>query len=424
MFRRPAVIRNAACAVLLCVLVSACQHTKPGLHVVSGAALDEDAFEAFRTNLQTLADSQSMAGLSAGIVHGGKLVWARGFGFADVEQQIAATPDTPYPLGTCSQALASVLLMRLVDEGMVSLDEPMTSYPIHAWFPNSRQPERYASQKLTVRNVLENTTGPAGGTSFHYNSNLFADLTWVIEQGSGLSYPRALSEYLLEPAGMSHTVPGQLSPGYEEALKQLARPYNVQSGNPLRAAYRVLGLSRLFEGKRGGAIEPVELDPGLEEERREVLGAAYTPLYGVNASVGAISTVKDLAAFDAALDGDGILSPASRDALFGGMSTADRTSMPEGLGWFVQPYEGTTLVWQFGCTPPSVSALYIKAPQRNLTFIALANTDRLCAGYGLETGDVRTSPFARLFLETFIAPPASPPAHTTARRTPRNHRPG
>ncbi len=421
---RPAVVRNAAWAVLLCLLFSACQHKAPATNVVPGAALDEDAFEGFGTNLQALAETEETVGLSAGIVHEGKLVWARGFGFADLEQRVPATPDTPYRLGTCSQALAAVVVVRLVEEGMVSLDDPMSNYPIHPWFPDSRQPGRYESSDVQVRNVLTNTTRDVRNHSFQYDPEVYADLTWVVEQGSGLSYPRALVEYVLEPAGMTRTVPGQLSPGYDEVLQALAKPYNAHSGNPLRAAYRVLGLRKLFEGLRGGPIEPVELDPALEEARREILGAAYTPLYGVNASIGLISTVRDLARFDAALDDGTLVSKADRETLFAPACEADGERLPEGLGWFAQDYQGVRLVWQFGCTPPSISALYIKAPDRDLTFIALSNTDRLCAGDGLELGDVTTSPFARLFLESFVAAPAAQRKVAPPGKPPRNRRPG
>jgi len=424
MTRRPAVIRNAAWAVLLCVVVSACQHRAPATHVAPGDALDEDAFEAFGANLQTLAETEGSVGLSAGIVHEGKLVWARGFGFADLEQRVPATPDTPYRLGTCSQALAAVVIMRLVEEGMVSLDEPMSNYPIHPWFPDSRQSGRYGSPDVQIRSVLTHTTRDVWNNSFQYNPEVYADLTWVVEQGSGLSYPRALVEYVFEPAGMTRTVPGQLSPGYDEVLQALAKPYDARSGNPLRAAYRVLGLRKLFEGLRGGPIEPVELDPALEEARREVLGAAYTPLYGVNASGGLISTVRDLARFDAALDRSTLVSEAGRAALFTPAHGSDGTRLRQGLGWFLQEYQGVRLVWQFGCTPPSISALYIKAPDRDLTLIALANTDRLCAGDGLELGDVTSSPFARLFLESFVAVPEAKTTVAPTRRTPRNRRPG
>jgi CubicO group peptidase (beta-lactamase class C family) len=360
------------------------------------------SFDDFEAGLAALVEERRMVGLSAGIVHNGELVWSKGFGFSDIEAQIPATPDTPYRIGACSQALAGVLAMRLVEEGMVDLDDPMSLYALHPWYPNTPRRESQLPKNVLVRHVLSNTAQGTPGVEYRYAPNQFADLTWVIEQGSGLPYPRALVEYLFEPARMERSVPGQLSPGYDAVLAQLAKPYDVRGGNPLAAAYRVLGLERLFDANRDDAIEPIELDPALEDARREVLGAAYTPLYGVNASGGAISTVHDLARFDAALDGDAILSSAGRTVMWTSAKTLSGEPLPHGLGWFVQDWNGTKLVWQFGETPPSTSALYIKAPEQSLTFLALANTDRLCAGYDLAAGDVEASPFAKLFLEAVV----------------------
>ena len=76
--------------------------------------------------------------------------------------------------------------------------------------------------------------------------------------------------------------------------------------------------------------------------------------------------------------------------------------MPTGLGWFVQNYHGEPIVWQFGMTRGGHSALIVKAPNRGMTFIALANSDGLTAPFALESGDVTTSPFATLFLRLFL----------------------
>ncbi|MCC6487291.1 MAG: beta-lactamase family protein [Candidatus Hydrogenedentes bacterium] len=414
-------------AFVLCLAVlSSCQHA--AVDSVTPTPATTDTFQGFESELGALMQSRNMAGLSAGIVKDGKLAWAKGFGYADVENKTAATPDTPYRIDTCSQVFASVLVMRLVDEGMVSIDDPMENYCIHAWSAGSTQPKLYESQDILVWHVLSNTAQGSPGATFRYAPEIFADLTWVVEQGSGYSYPNALEKYILHPLRLEHSMAGPLCPGHETVLAQLAKPYDAASGNPLAAAYRVLGLQRLFEGQSLGHGEPGTLDQASEDARRDVIGAAYTPLYGVNASVGVVSSVMDLAQFDAALDAGTLVAPANRDLLFHPVQSPEGVSLPMGLGWFVQRWEGVTLVWQFGEAAPPVSALYLKVPERGLTFIALANTDRLCSGYGLGSGDILQTPFARLFLDTFVAAPkAAAPVPTEKpappkRVPPRNRR--
>ena len=76
--------------------------------------------------------------------------------------------------------------------------------------------------------------------------------------------------------------------------------------------------------------------------------------------------------------------------------------LPTGLGWFVQNYHGEPIVWQFGVTKGGHSSLIVKAPNRGLTYILLANSDGLCAPFNLEAGDVTSSLFATLFLRLLI----------------------
>jgi CubicO group peptidase (beta-lactamase class C family) len=83
-------------------------------------------------------------------------------------------------------------------------------------------------------------------------------------------------------------------------------------------------------------------------------------------------------------------------------TTTGGQSLPMGLGWFVQSYNGTRLVWHFGKLADGASSLLLKVPERDLTLILLANSNGLSEGFALENGDVTTSLFAKLFLRLFI----------------------
>jgi hypothetical protein len=78
--------------------------------------------------------------------------------------------------------------------------------------------------------------------------------------------------------------------------------------------------------------------------------------------------------------------------------TVGGVPLPTGLGWFVQGYNGQMLVWHFGLVKDAWSSLILKVPNRDLTFILLANSDGLSAPFALENGDVTSSAFAKLFL--------------------------
>jgi hypothetical protein len=117
-----------------------------------------------------------------------------------------------------------------------------------------------------------------------------------------------------------------------------------------------------------------------------------------------LSTVRDLARYDIALQSGALIEAPSLAASWTQAVAQDR-ALPTGLGWFVQNYNGEPLIWQFGLIRDGHSALVLKLPRRNLTFIALANSDAMTAGYNLQNGDVTASPFATLFLRFFAPVP-------------------
>ena len=125
------------------------------------------------------------------------------------------------------------------------------------------------------------------------------------------------------------------------------------------------------------------------------------PLESISASTGVVSTVRDLARFDAALDSSLLLGEDTLSVAWTAAVGRDRTTLPTGLGWFVQKYNGETVVWHFGLTPNGYSSLMLKIPAKRLTLILLANSDGLSSTFDLPSGDVTKSLFAVLFLRLF-----------------------
>jgi hypothetical protein len=138
----------------------------------------------------------------------------------------------------------------------------------------------------------------------------------------------------------------------------------------------------------------------LDRRDRPVL-SAYAARH-MDASTGLVSSVRDLARFDAALDDGILLATSTLEAAWTPAVAPAAVGLPVGLGWFVQSYRGERIVWHFGAAPGAASSMLIKVPARNLTLILLANSDGLSSGFSLENGDVTTSPFARLFLQLAV----------------------
>jgi CubicO group peptidase (beta-lactamase class C family) len=325
----------------------------------------------FETYLEALRRQAGIPGLSAAIVKDGQIAWERGFGYQNVEARIPATPDTPYPISDISETFASTLLLQCVEERHLELDAPVSRYGVSL----------DDAPAATLRQLLSHTSSTATGDTFRYGPERYARLTEVVERCVPQPYRKSVSHRLLERLAMKDSVPG----------RDLRDPSVVEEGTYAEAA-----LERYRHVLERMAL-PYELDKRNRPVRSDVVFGE-----GINAAEGLVSTVRDLARFDAAIDDGILLAVDTRVAAWSvGPSSKDRTPLPMGLGWFVQAYRGEPVVWHFGLVPGGYSSLIVKLPARRVTLILLANSDGLTGPYQLASGDVTRSIFAVIFLRLF-----------------------
>lgn len=335
-----------------------------------GAASSPLAVSPFEAYLELLRQQAGIPGLSAAILQNGEIVWERGFGFQNLETRLRATPDTPYPIGDLSEIVASTLVLQCAEERRLSLDDPAERYG--ASLPD---------QGITIRQLLGHTSAPPPGDSFRYDPSRFAQLTPVIESCIPQPYRKTVAVRILERLAMKDSVPG----------KDVQDPIVSQQslfGTAVQQRYASV-LERL--------AVPYKVDRKGRASRIEV------PADTLTAAGGLVSTVRDLARLDAALEAnvDPILRQETLLAAWTNNVGRDRTPLPTGLGWFVQRYNNEPVVWQFGQISNGYSSLIVKLPARRLTLILLANSDGLAASFDLQSGDVLKSLFAVLFLRLF-----------------------
>ncbi len=453
----------------------------------------ENSLEALRQDLKIPA-------LSVAVVKDQKVLWAKGFGYADPEAKIPATEHTPYHLASLTKTFASTVVMRLVQEGKISLDDPVSKYGINL----------ESSGVIRVKHLLSHTSEGNPGEHYSYNGNRFGELDKVIERATGKSFGELLINDILEPLGMSETAPNvpptvhTMSPGAGDpraeaevraAVADLLAGYN--SGNveqlerrlaarrngfqseggflrdiidleELRGAFKsgvklnfemrelevaVYGDAALATGFFGGTVTrpngPARADgpwrasliwnrEGGEwklvhshlsppnaalvtdkwRQRFDTVTKTLAQPYGLDdkfnpvkikyptyfgTSAGLMASVLDMAKYDIAIDQHRFLTRETQQLAFTPFTSTRGEPLPYGLGWFTQDYKGTRLIWHYGYWTGN-SSLIIKVPERNLTFIAMANTDNLSRPTDLGAGDVLSSPVGMAFLKTFIFP--------------------
>ena len=344
----------------IAVLISVLAVGALGSSTKAQSSLPISLFERY---VESLRRQIGIPGLSAAILQDGRLVWEKGFGYQDVAGLVAATPDTPYPIADLSQPLSATLLLhRCVERSHLDVGDR-----VHRWDPN------YADDGTTVAQLLSNTSSSG---DFNYDPARFAALTPVLEQCVGGTYPQIVADELLNPLGMSQSVPGA------DLDDPLSRNRRLFSSATLDRYSAVLDRKAV----------PYRVDDRGRPTRSDALGER------LDASTGMVSTVRDLARFDVALDDGVLLDPATRTSAW-----APVGSTPMGLGWFVQDERGERIVWHFGLERDAYSSLVIKVPARHLTLILLANSDGLVGPpYDLSNGSLTSNLFASVFLTLFV----------------------
>src|SRR5947209_2774266 len=200
-----------------------------------GVGRDPGVASAIRV-LESWLESQlayrELPGLSIGIVLGEELIWARGFGFADVASRTPATRRTQYPLASISKLLTATAVLQLRDRGRLRLDDPVADHL--PWFRlRTRDPDDPA---ITIRQLLTHTAGIPRDAPFPYHTDIkyptreqwvesvptldpvyspetkwkysnlgFAVLGEVVAAASGIGFDRYVRDCVLDPLGLRNT---------------------------------------------------------------------------------------------------------------------------------------------------------------------------------------------------------------------------
>jgi CubicO group peptidase (beta-lactamase class C family) len=151
----------------------------------------------FETLLESLRQDLKIPAYSAAIVKDQKVIWAKGFGYADVENKVPATEHTAYHLASLTKTFASTIVMQLVQEGKIKLDDPVSKYGITL----------ESDGVIRVRHLLSHTSEGNPGEQYRYNGNRFAELDKVVERAAGKSFAELLIANILDPLGMNETAP-------------------------------------------------------------------------------------------------------------------------------------------------------------------------------------------------------------------------
>lgn len=288
------------------------------------------------------------------------IIYEKSFGYADVENHKKNTKNSIFSIASVTKSLTAVGIMKLVDEGKLSLETPINTY-----FPNFI-PD--LSKDITIRHLLNHSSGMEAnigriddegnglmpeesaisldellekfkdsklkfelGKSYEYNNFGYSLLAYIIEKVSDKSYADYMEEAVFKPANMKNTA--------VDSYKSISE--------------------RVFSHTGLGMSEFKKLSYTVHSSW--IIGAG-----NIN------STTVDLYNFMKALENGKLLKPASVDKLYSYTQSRGVNDSEYGLGWRIENKGGEKWINHTGLLPGN-SSIMGSLPERNIKIFILSN---------------------------------------------------
>ncbi len=298
---------------------------------------------------------QRLSGLSLAVVKEGKIIKAEGYGLANVEHNIAAKPETVYQIGSISKQIIAAGIMLLMQEGKVNLDDNISKFL-------EGTPDIW--KEITVRHLLTHTSG-------------------IVREAPGFDPYKIQND--ADVIKTAYPLPLRFAPGEKweycnVGYFALAEIIRKVTGKPWGDYLH----ERLFQ--------PLEMNATRTTSTTEVVpnradGYAWKDgklrnadiYFALRPSGAFLSTVLDLAKWDAALYSDQFLKPSTREQMWTPVRLNSGTSYPYGFGWELNPVAGHKRVSHSGSLP-GFRATISRFVDDKLTVIVLTNTDNADPG--------------------------------------------
>ena len=360
---------------------------------ITGAAVP--GMESYDQTIRDFMRKLSIPGGAVAVMRDGKLIYARGFGYADVANKTLVQPDALFRIASVSKTITAAAIMKLVEEGKLQLHDRVAPFIAHLTpAPGAIVDPRW--EQITIRHLLNHAGGwdrtkPNGGfdpvdrpvtaaaavnepapaspetlirymkgmpldfnpgEKFAYSNLGYIILGRVIERVSGMPYKEYVRTRVLEPVGANRTQLGRSR--MADALADEVKYYS-----PPSSSINALLVPSVFPGE---GLVPLAYG-GFHLEAGEASGAWVSSTIDLLRVVG------------------GIDSRPSRPDILSAALIAEMTSTGPvvcasgacyyGAGWFVRPTQGDANWWHGGSIHGATAMLVRRYD--NVAWIGLFN---------------------------------------------------
>jgi CubicO group peptidase (beta-lactamase class C family) len=327
--------------------------------------LTESQIKEINAHVAAWMTQHKAPALSVAIVLDNQLAWSKGYGTADLENNVAAKADTVYRLASISKSITAVALMQLVERGKINLDAPVSQYC--AAYPAEQMLKDTPDKKfsVTVRQLLTHFGGVRHnkpeevvstkhfnsiaeaietfktdplvvepGAKYSYSTPGYTLLGCVIEGASGVSYINFVNENIFKPAGMTRT-----------------RTDDTYAVIPDRA--------KGYRKTQAGEIQ----NAPLHDTSIKIPGG------------GLVSTAQDIARFAAALNKNALVKPETLQTMWTKPKTSDGKESNYALGFLVNDQNGLQRVFNDGSQAGTRAYVFL-LPKQKFAVALMTNLER------------------------------------------------
>jgi len=339
----------------------------PQVAAVAADTITSAAIARFEAEIGAEVERDSIGGITAAVVRGNEVLWVKGFGLADRGAGVPASAATIYRTGSISKTFTAVILLRLVDRGVVQLDDAVAMYlPEFAGLDGP--PEQVSS--ITLRQLASHTAGlvreprladAAAGPIEAWDSKVLASIpTTALQSTPGTEYSYSNIGFGILGLTLSRAVGKPFMQLVEELIFE---PLGMRSSTFVITGALRDRLSVGYVNLRDGTID-------TELPAREHSGRGYKVPNG-----GVYSTVEDLSLFIAGLTGAAavqLLSVNSRQEMLT-IQTPEDSTQGYGLGLSVQTGVGSSRFVGHGGSVAGYNAYMLFEPESAVGVVLLRN---------------------------------------------------
>jgi len=320
-----------------------------GLALLAGSARADKIDDLLKAEME----KHEIAGLALMVIRDGKPIKTECYGVANLEWNVPVATDTVFEIGSMTKQFTAACILLLAEDGKLSLDDKISQH-------FKKTPPAWAD--ITIRHLLTHTSGIKNytvldgfemsrhmtqaqflekmgsypldfqaGTSWTYCNSGYNLLGFIIENASGKNYWDFLRERIFQPLQMTNST---------SRLPSVIVPH--------RAA-------------------------GYELKNRAHVNRDYdlTDLFSAGAI---ISTITDIAKWNAALDGETLLKASSKEQWWTPAKLSDGKTKDYGFGWVLDPLDGHKNIGHGGATSGFSSTIQ-RFPDDRLSILILTNAD-------------------------------------------------